>query len=138
MVTEPPKPGASELDLERVHRDAGWLFSLAILSEACVALGEERGAARLCGLLLPFAGVYTVAPIEATFGSVACALGGVGRDDGAVSHLEAAVDLERRMRARPLAGPRQAAARDGAPRARHAAGSAPIDASAQFDATRGA
>jgi len=88
-------------------------------------------------LLLPFAGVYTVAPIEATFGSVACALGGlaraVGRDDGAVSHLEAAVDLERRMRA----GPRQAA-RDGAPRARHAAGSTPIDASAQFDATRGA
>ena len=86
MVTEPPKPGASELDLERVHRDAGWLFSLAILSEACVALGEERGAARLCGLLLPFAGVYTVAPIEATFGSVACALGGlaraVGRDVG--------------------------------------------------------
>jgi len=138
VVTEPPKPGASELDLERVHRDAGWLFSLAILSEACVALGEERGAARLCGLLLPFAGVYTVAPIEATFGSVACALGGVGRDDGAVSHLEAAVDLERRMRARPLAGPRQAAARDGAPRARHAAGSTPIDASAQFDATRGA
>jgi hypothetical protein len=88
-------------------------------------------------LLLPFAGVYTVAPIEATFGSVACALGGVGRDDGAVSHLEAAVDLERRMRARPMAGPRQAA-RDGAPRARHAAGSTPIDASAQFDATRGA
>ena len=36
------------LDLERVHRDAEWLFSLAILSEACVALGEERGAARLC------------------------------------------------------------------------------------------
>jgi len=26
-----------------------------------------------------------------------------------LSHLEAAVDLERRMRARPLAGPRQAA-----------------------------
>ena len=52
-------------------------------------------------MLLPFAGVYTVAPIEATFGSVACALGGVGRDDGAVSHLEAAVDLERRMRAQP-------------------------------------
>ena len=93
------------LDLERVHRDAEWLFSLAILSEACVALGEERGAARLYGLLLPFAGLYTVAPIEATFGSVACALGGLaralGRDDEAVSHLEAAVELEGRMRARP-------------------------------------
>jgi len=30
-------------------------------------------------LLLRFAGVYTVAPIEATFGSVACALGGLAR-----------------------------------------------------------
>jgi hypothetical protein len=103
VVTEPPKPGASELDLERVHRDAGWLFSLAILSEACGALGEERGVARLCGLLLPFASVYTW----------------------------------HRSRRPSVAGPRQAA-RDGAPRARHAAGSTPIDASAQFDATRGA
>ena len=69
------------------------------------SLGEERGAARLYCLLLPFAGLYTVAPIEAAFGSVACLLGGLasalGRDDEAVSHLEAAVDLERRMRARP-------------------------------------
>jgi len=92
-------------------------------------------------LLLPFAGVYTVAPIEATSARSPARSAdsrAVGRHDGAVSHLEAAVDLDRRMRARPLAGPRQAAARDGAPRARHAAGSTPIDASAQFDATRGA
>jgi SAM-dependent methyltransferase len=65
----------------------------------------EAAAATLHALLLPFADRYAQAPVEASFGCVARGLGVLasvlGRHDEAVAHLEAAIEIERRMRARP-------------------------------------
>jgi eukaryotic-like serine/threonine-protein kinase len=96
------------LDLAREHRDAEWLFAVALLPDPCAALGDRRGAAQLYGLLEPLERLYTPAPIEASFGAVARALGVLAgtleRFDDAERHLEVAIDIERRMRA-PVAGP---------------------------------
>jgi tetratricopeptide (TPR) repeat protein len=93
------------LDLEHEHRDAEWLFGMALLPEVCAALGDERGAAKLYGLLEPFERLYTLAPIEAVFGAMARGLGvlatALRRYDDAERHLTPAIDLERRMGARP-------------------------------------
>jgi len=93
------------LDLEREHRDAEWLFSMALLADPCGWLAHERGAAKLYPLLLPFDQLYAVAPIEGSFGAMARGLGVLAtvlrRYGDADRHLEAAIDIERRMGARP-------------------------------------
>jgi tetratricopeptide (TPR) repeat protein len=93
------------LDLEREHRDAEWLFSMALLADPCGWLAHERGAAKLYPLLLPFEQLYAVAPIEGSFGAMARGLGVLAtvlrRYDDADRHLEAAIDIERRMGGRP-------------------------------------
>jgi tetratricopeptide (TPR) repeat protein len=92
-------------DLAREHIDAEWLFSIALLPDVCSRLGDRSAAATLHTLLLPFADRYAQAPVEASFGCVARGLGVLatvlGRHDEAVAHLEAAIEIERRMRARP-------------------------------------
>jgi DNA-binding SARP family transcriptional activator len=92
-------------DLAREHIDAEWLFSIALLPDVCSRLGNRAAAATLHALLLPFADRYAQAPVEASFGCVARGLGVLasvlGRHDEAVAHLEAAIEIERRMRARP-------------------------------------
>ena len=52
-------------DLEREYRDAEWLFSMALLADPCASVATSAAAARLYGLL-PFAHLYTLAPIEAS------------------------------------------------------------------------
>ena len=93
------------LDLEHEHRDAEWLFSMALLPDPCAALAHQRGAAQLYPLLAPFEHLYAVAPIEGTFGAVARGLGVLatvlGRHDDAQRHFETAVEIERRMGGRP-------------------------------------
>jgi DNA-binding SARP family transcriptional activator len=93
------------LDLERAHRDAEWLFAMALLADPCAALGDDREVAQLYALLEPFEAFYTVAPIEGSFGSMARGLGvlatALRHFDAAERHLEAAIDLERRMGAPP-------------------------------------
>ncbi|MFL5853421.1 MAG: BTAD domain-containing putative transcriptional regulator [Solirubrobacteraceae bacterium] len=97
--------GLLALDLEREHRDAEWLFSMALLADPCGWLAHERGAAKLYPLLLPFEQLYAVAPIEGSFGAMARGLGVLAtvlrRYDDADRHLEAAIDIERRMGGRP-------------------------------------
>ena len=39
------------LDLEREHRDAEWLFAMALIPDPCAALGDGRAAAKLYALL---------------------------------------------------------------------------------------
>jgi DNA-binding SARP family transcriptional activator len=91
-------------DLAHEHLDAEWLFSLALLADACAATGREA-TRKLYELLLPYDHLYAQAPSEAPFGSVARALGvlahAMGRTDEAVRHFELAIEIERRMRARP-------------------------------------
>ena len=93
------------LDLEREHRDAEWLFAMALLPDPCATLGDERGAAKLYALLAPFEELYAVAPIEAVFGALSRGLGvlatALGRYDDAERHFVDAIDLERRMGGRP-------------------------------------
>jgi DNA-binding SARP family transcriptional activator/tetratricopeptide (TPR) repeat protein len=92
-------------DLEVEYRDHEWAFSMALLASPCASVADERTAARLYSLLLPFAHVYAMAPVEGVFGALSRGLGvlatALGRYDDAERHLLAAIDLERRMGARP-------------------------------------
>jgi DNA-binding SARP family transcriptional activator len=93
------------LDLGREHLDAEWLFSMSLLPNVCSFLADEDAAATLYALLAPCDGLYTEAPIEATFGAMARGLGvlatTLGRFDDAQRHFEAAIAAERGMGARP-------------------------------------
>jgi tetratricopeptide (TPR) repeat protein len=92
-------------DLAHEHVDAEWLFSLSLLADACAFLGYEEAAATLYALLLPYKDLYAQAPVEAVFGCTARALGvlatAAGRFENAERHFEDAIEIERRMRARP-------------------------------------
>ena len=78
---------------------------MALLADPCRSLAHERGAAKLYRLLQPFERLYAVAPIEGSFGAMARGLGVLatvlGRYDDADRHLEAAIEIERRMGGRP-------------------------------------
>jgi tetratricopeptide (TPR) repeat protein len=78
---------------------------MALLTRPCAMLADERGIAKLYSILLPFEAFYAVAPIEGVFGALARGLGelatALGRYDEAEQHLEAAIELEQRMGARP-------------------------------------
>jgi tetratricopeptide (TPR) repeat protein len=92
-------------DLAHEHLDAEWLFSIALLADPCAQLGDGAAAEKLYALLLPYGQLYAMAPVETIFGTVARCLGvlatTLGRPDDAERHFEAALDIERRMRARP-------------------------------------
>jgi DNA-binding SARP family transcriptional activator len=92
-------------DLGNEHVDAEWLLSMTLLADPCAFLDDQDAAARLLALLAPYEGVYTVAPVEATFGSVARALGVVAsvleRFEAAERHFVSAIETERLMKARP-------------------------------------
>jgi DNA-binding SARP family transcriptional activator len=93
------------LDLANEHVDAEWLFSMSLLPDPCAWLKDEEGAAKLIELLLPYRELYSHAPVEAIFGSMARGLGvlatELGRFDEAEEHFDTALELERRMRAPP-------------------------------------
>jgi DNA-binding SARP family transcriptional activator len=92
-------------DLGNEHVDAEWLLSMTLLADVCAIVGDQDAAAGLHALLAPYEGLYTVAPVEATFGSVARALGVVAsvleRFDAAERHFAFAIETERKMKARP-------------------------------------
>jgi DNA-binding SARP family transcriptional activator len=94
-------------DLEHEHVDAEWLFTIVLLADPCRFLGDRAAAGKLYDMLLPYDELYARAPVEASFGAVARALGVLaatrGDLDAAERHLLAAVEIERRMRARPWA-----------------------------------
>jgi tetratricopeptide (TPR) repeat protein len=84
-------------------RDMAWLVSVTALSETCAALRDARRAAMLYELLLPYADRAIVA--VACYGAAARNLGVLatilGRWTEAARHFEQALDLNRRMGARP-------------------------------------
>ena len=93
-------------DLEHEHRDAEWLFSLSLLTDPCAFL-RRRGSGRAppMAYFCRTRQLYAQAPVEAVAGCVARALGvlgtTIGRFDEAERHLTVAIEIERRMRARP-------------------------------------
>jgi tetratricopeptide (TPR) repeat protein len=92
-------------DLGNEHLDAEWLLSITLLADPCALVGDHDIAATLYALLAPYQRLYTVAPVEATFGSVARALGLMAgileRFDEAEQHFAFAIETERNMKARP-------------------------------------
>ena len=92
-------------DLARNHIDDWWLFALSLLTDPCAALADSDAAARLYELLQPYERLNAVAPGEASVGSVARGLGVLAttlrRFDRAQQHLEVALEMNRRMQARP-------------------------------------
>jgi len=92
-------------DLGNEYVDAEWLLSMTLLADVCAIVEDQDAAARLHALLAPYERLYTVAPVEATFGSVARALGVVEtvleRFDAAERHFAFAIETERMMKARP-------------------------------------
>jgi len=92
-------------DLGNEHVDAEWLLSITLLADPCAFLEDQKAAAKLHALLAPYEHLYTVAPVEATFGSVARALGVLatvlGRYDAAERHFAAATETERNLKAPP-------------------------------------
>jgi DNA-binding SARP family transcriptional activator len=96
---------AQSHDLGRDYLDTEWLFSMSLLPDVHRVVADGRAAARLYSALLPHEDLYAEAPIEATFGSVARGLGVLAttlrRFDDAQRHFELAIEIERRMRARP-------------------------------------
>jgi tetratricopeptide (TPR) repeat protein len=94
-----------ERDLAREYVDGEWLFALVLLADPCRSLGDTDAASTLYRILLPYADGYAQAPVEASFGSAARALGVLAtvleRFDDAERHLDAAAEIEQRMRARP-------------------------------------
>jgi tetratricopeptide (TPR) repeat protein len=92
-------------DLGNEYVDAEWLLSMTLLADPCAFLDDQDAAAKLHALLAPYEGLYTVAPVEATFGAVARALGVVAtvleRFDAAERHFAFAIETERKMKAHP-------------------------------------
>ncbi len=92
-------------DLAEEHVDAEWLFSVNLLADPAASLADEDAAVKVYDLLLPHERLYARAPVEAAFGAVARSLGVLAttlRDyEAAERHFEDAMEMERRMRARP-------------------------------------
>ena len=87
--------------------DNEWLATQSVFAEASARLGDERSAEMLHELLTPHAGRHAIGHGEGSMGSVDRYLGllerSLGRPDDAVRSLEAAVEMNDRMRAVPLA-----------------------------------
>ncbi len=88
-----------------LRRDSNFAYNLALLTEACVALGERERCEALYELLEPFAGSHLAIQSIVTAGCASRFLGLIdahfGRLAAAESHLLAAVAVEQRMRAAP-------------------------------------
>jgi DNA-binding SARP family transcriptional activator len=94
-------------DLSDWHLDSEWLFSITLLAEAGAILGDDKQAAPLYDLLLPYGSLNAVAPIEAALGSASRVLGMLAtvleRFADAVSHYDDALRMNTSMGARPWA-----------------------------------
>jgi tetratricopeptide (TPR) repeat protein len=90
----------------RIPRYNGFLVSLALLSEACIHLGDTDRAEQLYGLLLPFAERNVSTPQAVFAGPVSRFLGilaaAAGKWDVATSHFRAAREAGLRMNASPV------------------------------------
>jgi class 3 adenylate cyclase len=93
-------------DFADLARDGTWLFSVAFLSQVCASLGDERRAATLYELLLPYARLNVVPQgFFDYWGSASRYLGLLAatleRREEAERHFEDALAMNARMGARP-------------------------------------
>ncbi len=93
--------------LDTVAPSSTWLLTMFAVVEAAARLEEPESAAVVYDLVLPFAGLPTMASLAVVcFGSTERTLGlaarTAGRLDDAVGHLERAVEADRRLGNRPV------------------------------------
>ena len=92
-------------DLSDWHLDEEWLFSICVLAESCVLLGDRRRAGSLYDILLPYRSLNAIAIAEVALDSVSRMLGILatllGHLDDATGHFEEALAMNGRMGARP-------------------------------------
>ncbi len=92
-------------DFRLFNRDNEWLLGMSLAADTCSQLGDAVAAANLYEQLLPFAGRHAVGWAEGSVGVVDRYLGllshTLGRFDAGVAHLEAAIEGNERMGARP-------------------------------------
>ena len=78
---------------------------MSLLPNAGAFVEDSRVAAAIYDLIVPYEGLYAEAPSEGVFGALDRGLGvlatALRRYDDAERHLEAAIETERRMGARP-------------------------------------
>ncbi|MFN2236248.1 MAG: ATP-binding protein [Anaerolineales bacterium] len=91
-------------DFEVIPEDSMWLTSIGYLSEVCAYLGDKDVAKVLYNLLKPFDGrTLSAGFLEVNFGATSRFLGLLAMTDArweaAEVHLQAALDLNRRMEA---------------------------------------
>src|SRR5262249_36234472 len=93
------------IDLTRNYVDGEWLLTVGLLPDALRVINDTDLTAGLYDALAPREALYTQAPIEITFGSVARGLGVLAtvleRFDEAEGHFVVALEVEQRMRALP-------------------------------------
>jgi hypothetical protein len=92
-------------EFQAIYRDCEWLFGMALASEACALLDAREEAAVLYEQLAPFSGSHAIAHTEGSMGATDRYLGllaeTLGREEDAVTHFEAGMDLNERMGALP-------------------------------------
>jgi hypothetical protein len=92
-------------DFHALHRDNEWLLGASLTAEACALVDDATSGAVLYGQLLPYAGRHAIGHAEGSVGAVDRYLGLLavlaGNLDQAVAHLEAAVQMNAQMGARP-------------------------------------
>ena len=94
-------------DLATLHLDEEWTFGMSLLAEGSALLGDAGSARKLYDVLSPYSGLNVIAVPEVLFGSVDRVLGVLagmlGRWEDAEGHFTAALEMDRRMDARPWA-----------------------------------
>ena len=90
-------------DFEDVPRDITYLNVLSQLAQAALALEDTPQMEKLYALLAPYPGFNTLNELALFFGSVSHFLGllasGLGREEAAEAHFEAALETNDRMEA---------------------------------------
>jgi DNA-binding SARP family transcriptional activator len=88
-------------------RDLVWLLAVPLLAETAAVLDDRRHAEMLYRLLVPYASLIATAPHFFSLGAVSRCLGVLAalldRLDEAVAHMEAAVEINDSIGARPWA-----------------------------------
>ncbi|MFL5894669.1 MAG: hypothetical protein ACJ76Z_06085, partial [Thermoleophilaceae bacterium] len=87
-------------DFRKVSRDDTWMVAMAMLAEACHAVGATDHAPTLYRLLAPYANLIASVPPDVSVGSVARLLGLLALTNGDVeaarAHFEHALDVNER------------------------------------------
>jgi tetratricopeptide (TPR) repeat protein len=82
-----------------------WLAGMTLLSDVCTTLRDAPRALTLYRLLLPYARLHAIGQTEISLGAIARSLGNLatstGHFDQAATHFETAVQLNKRIGARP-------------------------------------